>query len=117
MRRRRELGLRQRDVAIRLGVNTWTYLLWEHDKTRPVARLLPAIIAFLGHDPAPVPHSLAGRMVAMRRRQGLTRKSAATLLGVDEATLRRWEIGSSEPRGRHAALVAAFLTGEGNGPP
>jgi DNA-binding XRE family transcriptional regulator len=49
--RRMFRGALQRDVAAELGVNTWTYLRWENDRTRPLVRHVPRIIAFLGHDP------------------------------------------------------------------
>jgi DNA-binding XRE family transcriptional regulator len=36
-RRRRELGLLQRETAEKLGVSTDTVVNWEKDKTKPVA--------------------------------------------------------------------------------
>lgn len=47
-RRRRHLGLFQKDVARTLGVTPDTLLNWEKGKCRPPGRYLAAIVAFLG---------------------------------------------------------------------
>lgn len=54
-KRRGELSLFQRDVAQRIGVDAWTLLRWEKDRTEPPKRYWPAILALLGYDPFPVP--------------------------------------------------------------
>lgn len=58
----------------------------------------PRIIDFLGYDPDGEPQTLRKQIVAYRRRQGLSRKHMAIMLGVDEGTMSRWERGSSAPR-------------------
>ena len=101
----------QKEVAAQLGVNAWTYLKWEHDRTIPEAPYMPRVIAFLGYSPDPEPTTLPERLVIKRRTLGLTRKAAAQLLGVDEGTLARWERGEWKPTGRRQALVSRFLLG------
>jgi len=110
-KRRLELGLLQREVAQRLAVDQFTYLTWEKDRKIPWDRYAPALKAFLGYDPGPAPVSLPGRLKAKRRGLGLSRKAAARRLGIDEGTLYRWERGISEPKGRHAELIAQFIGG------
>jgi len=83
--------LLQREVAVRLGVNASTYLLWEQDRSRPVIRRYPCILAFLGYDPFPSATALPDRIAAQRRRLGLSVRAAAAKIGVDEGTFRRWE--------------------------
>jgi DNA-binding XRE family transcriptional regulator len=73
-KRRMDLGLTQRRVAKMLGANPWTYLLWEHDWTRPRPRFVPAIIQFLGYDPFPKGVTFPERLRAARRRLGLTHR-------------------------------------------
>jgi transcriptional regulator with XRE-family HTH domain len=97
-KRRGELGLFQREVAARLGVNIWTYLLWEQDRTIPVVRYYPAIFQFLGYDPFPAPLTLPERIAAKRRQLGWSIKTAAKFAGVDEGTFGRWESGEWKPR-------------------
>jgi DNA-binding transcriptional regulator YiaG len=101
-------GLLQRQVAERLGVNTWTYLLWEQDKHLPAIGHYPAIFAFLGYDPFPAPTTLPERIASHRRKLGLPAKEAARRLGVDEGTFLRWESGEWKPR-KSGSVVEAFL--------
>ncbi|HEX3666927.1 MAG TPA: helix-turn-helix domain-containing protein [Rhizomicrobium sp.] len=98
LKRRREKGLFQRDIAKRLGVKVWTYLLWEQDRAQPTVRYYPPIFSFLGYDPFPAPANLAERLASKRRVLGLSIKQAAKLLGVDEGTFSRWESGQWKPR-------------------
>ncbi|MBI2998946.1 MAG: helix-turn-helix transcriptional regulator [Deltaproteobacteria bacterium] len=52
MRRRRlELGLWQREVAEKIGVNPTTIYRWERNETRPPGRSMSRIIEFLGYVP------------------------------------------------------------------
>lgn len=86
-----DLGLRQKDVAKELGVHHKTYENWEQGKYEPELRLFPAIIDFLGYDPSPEPKSLAERIRAARRREGISQEELARYLGLDESTVRAWE--------------------------
>lgn len=52
-RRRLELGLLQREVAERLGVDEATVYNWEGNRTTPAQLQWPQIIAFLGYVPFP----------------------------------------------------------------
>ena len=94
-----DLGLQQRRVAETLGANPWTYLLWEHDRTRPTPRFVPAILQFLEYDPFPNGQTLGDRLRATRRTRGLSHDALARELGVDPSTVLNWE------RGRHTPPV------------
>jgi transcriptional regulator with XRE-family HTH domain len=107
-KRRIEQGLIQKQVATRLGVNTWTYILWEQDRSQPTVRYYPAIFNFLGYEPFEAPVTLSEQIAAHRRRLGLTLKEASSALGVDEGTFQRWETGEWKPRMSQEA-VRAFL--------
>jgi DNA-binding XRE family transcriptional regulator len=50
-KRRRQLGLLQREAAERMGIQRDTYVNWEKDKTGPVASQFRPVVAFLGYDP------------------------------------------------------------------
>jgi transcriptional regulator with XRE-family HTH domain len=52
---------------------------------------------------------LAGKLIAARRRRGLSAKRAAKLLGVDEGTWGRWEQGKAPSYPAHRSLIATFL--------
>lgn len=108
-KQRLDMGLRQKDVALRLAVNDWTICNWENNKTVPAVRYLPRIIAFLGYDPFPVPQSLGEEIVAARRKLGLSRKWLAKRLGMDEMTLARYETGAAVPQGGQASKLERFV--------
>jgi transcriptional regulator with XRE-family HTH domain len=107
-KRRIEQGLIQKEVAKQLGVNTWTYILWEQDRSTPTIRYYPSIFAFLGYDPFPAPRTLSEQIATKRRRLGLSFREVADLLGVDEGTVSRWESGEWKPRMSQEA-VQSFL--------
>ena len=50
-KKRFELGLLQREVAQRLGVDTASVTNWENGHTSPRLHLIPRIIEFLGYSP------------------------------------------------------------------
>ena len=51
LKRRRDLGLSQVQVAKALGVNAGTVITWEKNRQEPSGRRLVGIIRFLGYDP------------------------------------------------------------------
>jgi transcriptional regulator with XRE-family HTH domain len=116
-KKRLDLGLRQKDVAREVGVSQKTYEYWEGGRTvEPDIRHYPAIIRFLGYDPAqPDPTLYIGeRLRAVRRARGLSRKKLAKQLGVDESTLWKWEERGEQGRPARKVLrvVEKFLREE-----
>jgi transcriptional regulator with XRE-family HTH domain len=109
LKRRHELGLFQKEAAQLMGMDHFTLLTWEKNQATPSVRMLPRIIAFLGYDPHPEPATLGERIASKRRFLGLSRKRTAKRLGVDEATLARWESDRSRPLGRTLQDLLAFL--------
>ena len=107
--KRRERQLLQRDVAAQMGVTPETVSSWEKSSTTPPARLLPAIIHFLGYDPTPEPTTLPERMRDYRRNNGLTIKEAAHRMGVNESSWGQWERTGMIPWKRYRTLVDEFL--------
>jgi transcriptional regulator with XRE-family HTH domain len=108
-KRRYQLKLRQKDAAKLLGIDHLTYINWEKGHTQPYAHSYPAIIAFLGYDPAPNPTSLPEWIVSQRRKAGLARKTLAELLGWDEATLYRYEAGVWPLKAERLARLEEFF--------
>jgi transcriptional regulator with XRE-family HTH domain len=108
--RRRELGLLQREAADQMGIDRWTYINWEKDKTRPVAARFRPVIAFLGYDPTPEPKTQSERLEAKRRRLGVTFDQVAGYLGWDPGTLTRYLNGTWRIPGDRAASLHEFLS-------
>jgi transcriptional regulator with XRE-family HTH domain len=96
-KRRTELGLTQHRVAGIIGADPWTYLLWEHDRTRPTPRFVPPIVRFLAYDPFPKGHTLGDGIRAARRARGLSHSALARELEVDPSTILNWERGRRHP--------------------
>jgi len=93
-----DLGLRQSDVAARIGVWTSTVNYWENKHFNPDVQYVPEIVAFLGYDPfgetpAPFPLQLKTARIAA----GLTRKHLAAQLRVHPGTVAEWERGETHP--------------------
>lgn len=109
-KRRRELGLLQREAAAQIGILTETFANWENGKTEPVAAQFRPVMTFLGYDPMPAPMTLAERMEAKRRGLGVTFEQAAKHLSWDPATLTRYLNGTWRiPANRLAALELLLL--------
>lgn len=108
-KRRRELGLLQREAAERMEIDTWTYLNWEKDKTLPVAARFRPVLTFLGYDPTPAPNTLAERLRASRRTSGVTFSQVAQYLGWDEGSLTRYLSGEWRLSSERAAALERVL--------
>jgi len=97
-RSRLMLRLLQRQVAEPIGVTKAVHN-WETNHSSPSFRDMPAIIRFLGYDPAPASTVWSVRLLQARTRLGLSQRESAHRIGVDPSTLARWERGDREPTG------------------
>ena len=104
--------LSQAQAATLVGVDQFTVLNWEKNRTEPMVTSVPDIIRFLGYDPYPEPEALAERMLAKRQAMGWTIKQAARELGVDEGTWGAWERGIIIPWPRYQQMLDKFLVVE-----
>jgi len=108
-KRRRALGLLQREVASKLGCSIDSYRGWEMDRIRPSAASWASIISFLEYEPSPTAATLGERLRAKRRALGWSERAAAAYFGWDDVTLYRYEHGTRTPRGKYLRQVEAFL--------
>jgi DNA-binding XRE family transcriptional regulator len=111
-KRRRELGLLQREAAERMGVSTDTVVNWEKDKSKPVAAQFRPVVAFLGYDPTPASSTLAGRLAAKQRSLGASLAQIARHLGWDPGSLRRYLVGTWRISPDRQEALEAFLNAE-----
>jgi len=99
-KRRLDLGLRQKDVAATLGVTDSSITGWERNCFNPQTIHLPRIIAFLGYTPSTydqVEDNIIENLKRYRLTHGLNQMKFAKLLGVNEKTVARWELGDFKP--------------------
>jgi len=115
-KRRLDLGLFQRDLARRLGADAKTLLNWEKGRTEPRLRFLPAILAFLGEDPRPMPPTFGERLRRAREAKGLSIARLARQLEVDPTTVWSWEKGRHQPaKGLPERIAGLLHAGQADG--
>jgi transcriptional regulator with XRE-family HTH domain len=108
-KRRRELGLLQREAGERMGVSADTVANWEKDRTKPVLSQFKPVVAFLAYDPFPKPTNLAERLKVKRRSLGATFAQIARYLGWDPGSLRRYLAGTWRMSSARRAALEDFL--------
>src|SRR4030095_2778598 len=108
--RRLDLGLLQREAAVRIGVSEALIYNWERNRASPQGHQLPGVIRFLGYDPHRAPRSFSERLTAIRRTLGLSQKAMAERLGIDTGTLRNCESGRRSPSKRLQQKIGYFLS-------
>lgn len=120
-KRRMDLGLQQKEVAMRLGVHPDTIKNWENGGTEPALKSVPKVLEFLGGFTLTSPdpgEDFTGWFTLARRKLGLTQWESADRLGVAEKTVRSWERGEHEPNAQHQEELEELLTSllsRGNG--
>ena len=98
-KRRLDLGLLQKDVAVIVNATTSSVTNWEKNRTSPRLYLLPKIIGFLGYDPVRGNATTLGEKIKQYRIQkGFSLRKLAKELRIDPGTVAKWEIGRSNPR-------------------
>ena len=113
--KRLDLKLFQKDVARLLGVDTLTICNWENNLTSPRLYLLLKIYNFIGYNPLQSNATSLGEKIKQYRIQkGLSLRKFAMQLGVDPATLARWEKGTRKPTKRFIRRITAIRSYLGN---
>jgi transcriptional regulator with XRE-family HTH domain len=106
-KRRLDLGLYQKDVAVTIGVDSTTVYNWENNRTTPPRRFIPRIINLLGYGlPLPQPKTLGERITRYRSLRGISQKELADEIEIDPGTLSRME----RSQGRYSPLVLRKVT-------
>ena len=91
------LDLRQVDVAPKLGVDSFTFANWEKGATQPMVWYYPAIMEFLGYCPYQQALTFGDRLRLHRTHRGLSHRVLARQIGIDPASISRWESGDRVP--------------------
>lgn len=116
--RRETLGLTRKEAARQIGVRGAAVGQWETGDHHPESEYWPGIIRFIGYDPiCPDPRTVPEKIAFLCRHMGLSGVALAGQLGVDKATIYKWEHGAPQRRGwakaaRLDALVGSVKSGE-----
>ena len=110
-RRRIELGLFQKDVAIQIGVTTSTIWNWENNWSSITLSCMPKVIEFLGYNPIPCPDGLMGKLAWYKQVNGLSLEQLGANMGRDPEQLADWLSGRHKPCRRNREKVKRFLGG------
>jgi hypothetical protein len=85
---------------------------WEKDRTEPVAAQFRPVVAFLGYDPTPQPHTLADRLKAKQRTFGTSLAQVARHLAWDPGSLRCYLDGTWNLSPDRREALETFLNAE-----
>lgn len=107
--RRIDLGLLQREVAARIGVEKATLMNWELGHTAPAPAAYPAIIAFLGCDRRPIPATAGAVIRRARLTRGWSLADLAVQAGVDPASVARVEVDTKGVTSRVRQAIRRVL--------
>jgi DNA-binding transcriptional regulator YiaG len=101
--------LEQWQAAEEIGVSVATYRGWEVNRAAPTVKHLPGAIAFLGFDWRDSNDSFGDQIRTTRTRRGLSIREAASEIGIDPTTLRRWEVGDGLPSAALRGVIETWL--------
>jgi len=109
-KRRLDLKVFQKDLAKLIGVDECTVTNWEKGRSCPAIRFKPNILKFLGYDPIQQEIKSPGQQIRqIRRVRGLSIRKLALKLGIDPATLSRWEKNGQVTIKRHRSIFVDLL--------
>lgn len=106
---RKKKGLFQREVAKEMGVSLTNYISWELGRCGPQVKDWPKVIAWLGYDPIDNDGSLAKRVSALMRRQGLSQRDLSVLLGIHRDTVSDWMNGGIHKNDKRTSVAKQLL--------
>ncbi len=112
-KRRLDLGLCQKNVALTLGVSESTVNNWEVNRNAPITYQFPRIFAFLGYTPSPFDKkddNIIEKMKLYRLTHGLSQKKFAELLSTDQKTIAQWELGNRIPSVKYRERLSRLIS-------
>lgn len=109
-KRRLDLKLTQKQVALTIGTNVTSILGWETNLHSPVISFIPKIVKFLEYIPYSKDFSdFKEKLKYFRKLAGLSQEKLANLLHVDESTIASWERGEHKPIKRLSNKLNGFF--------
>ncbi|MBI4467768.1 MAG: helix-turn-helix transcriptional regulator [Acidobacteria bacterium] len=109
-KKRLDLGLLQREVAVQIGVDQDTIWNWESNATHPALPLIPKVIEFLGYALYVRAACQTEKLSRFRKTRGMSIKEMAGHLGVDPSTVAGWEAERHRPGRRYRRKIRGFFS-------
>ena len=114
-RRRLELGLYQKDVAVQIGVTASTIWNWEHGWTIDL-KYIPRVIQFLSYNPIPCPDDPLESLAWYKLVNGLTLENLGAEMNRDPEQLADWLSGRHKPCLKNQEKIGLFVSDRVQGP-
>lgn len=113
LRHREAAGLSQAELAAKIGVSQSAIGHWERSIFTPRGRNVNALAVALAVDASELhgTSAVAGNLLAARQQSGLTQGALASMVGVSQQTVAKWESGTATPRNHHLKAVTTALDG------
>ena len=113
-KKRLDSGISRCELIALMGIAPMTLTGWEQYGRQPWPKQWAKIISFLGYEPFAEPTTTAEKLVAIRRRLGISRKTLAKCLGVGPRVVSRWEAGEAVHKRMHREVVEALFQTQGS---
>jgi len=107
-KRRMDLGMLQREVAVKIGATGSSVYNWERG-TEPELIHIPKIIKFLGYVPFECPDDLLGRLRYYKLINGMSFERLGAAMGRDPEQLVDWMSNGMKPCKRNVQFIEIFL--------
>ena len=105
---RMEIGMLQKEVAVKIGVTESSVWNWERG-TEPELVHIPKIIAFLGYIPFECPDDLLGQLRYYKLINGMSFERLGAAMGRDPEQLTDWLTGRRRPCKKNLQVIESFL--------
>lgn len=110
-KRRKQLNLKQADIAKILNVSEDTITYWENDRSSPQTKFYPSIIQFLGYNPLIFETvTLGGRIKKYRVESGISQEKLANMVKVNESSILAWEANKRKPLTSKKKLLEKIIS-------
>jgi transcriptional regulator with XRE-family HTH domain len=103
-----DLGLYQREVAVKIGVSEASIHNWERG-IEPELIHIPKILDFLGYVPFKCPEDPIGRLKHFKLIHGLSYQRLGKVMGRDPEQLTDWLSNGIRPCKRNLIFISQFL--------
>ena len=109
-KRRMDLNMTKKAMAIKFNVNEMTVGTWENNKHVPPPKHYANLIKYIGYLPFETKNlSLGKQLYYARQVAGLTQEKLSRLIKIDESSLRLIELDQRKPQSKIYKILYGFI--------